>query len=101
MELEELGVIAKVSHLLRSEEAAIRSFAVMCVDKLSSYAAIRINLRKSDYLSSLLPLLEPDQTPLCHEKATAVLAHMAGKRLSIFSGYYNTVFQRNIAEKYT
>ena len=89
VELEELGIIAKVSQLLRSDEAAIRSFAVMCVDKLSGHAAIRVNLRKSDYLSSLLPLLEPDQTPLCHEKATAVLSHMAGKWLSIPSRYFN------------
>lgn len=78
VELEELGVLTKLSNLLRSDEA-VRPHAAMCVSQMSKYPAIRRNLRKSEHISALLPLLEPDQTVVCHANVTSVLANMAGE----------------------
>ena len=78
IELEELGVLTKLSNLLLSDEA-VRPYAAMCVSQMSKYPAIRRSLRKSEYLSALLPLLEPEQTVVCHVNVTAVLANLAGK----------------------
>ena len=78
VELEELGILTKLSTLLRSDEA-VRPYAAMCVSQMSKYPAIRRSLRKSEHLSALLPLLEPDQTLVCHVNVTAVLANVAGK----------------------
>lgn len=80
VELEELGVLSKLSNILRSGEA-VRPHAAMCVSQMSKYPAIRRNLRKGEHLSALLPLLEPDQTVVCHVNASAVLADIASKWL--------------------
>lgn len=78
VELEELGVLTKLSNLLHSDET-VRPYAAMCLSQMSKYPVIRRNLRKTEHLSALLPLLEPDQSLVCHANVTAVLANMAGK----------------------
>lgn len=78
IELEELGILAKLSNLLRSDEA-VRPYAAMCMSQMSKYPTIRRNLRKSEYFTALLPLLEPEQTVVCHVHATGIFANVAGK----------------------
>lgn len=79
VELEELGVLTKLTNLLVRSDEAVRPYAAMCLCQMSKYPAIRRNLRKGEHLSALLPLLELDQTVVCHVNVTAILANMAGK----------------------
>jgi len=78
IELDELGVLTKLLNLLRSDEA-VRPYAAMCLSQMSKYPTIRRKLRKSECLAALLPLLELDQTVVCHANVTAVLANVAGQ----------------------